>query len=77
VCHQLSCRLYDTREKHLIQSFVDDVMDLVELQPNKEALVRTHSTVSSHIDRCCTGARELAQAVPWCLGGCYIERMLH
>lgn len=33
-------RLYDTREKDLIESFVDDVLDLVELQPNKDALVR-------------------------------------
>lgn len=32
-------RLYDTRDKHTIESFVDDVLDLVELQPNKEALV--------------------------------------
>lgn len=32
-------RLYDTREKHLIESFVDDVMELVELVPNKDALV--------------------------------------
>jgi hypothetical protein len=38
----LSCvlhRLYDTRDKHLIEAYVDDVMDLVELQPNKDALV--------------------------------------
>jgi len=32
-------RLYDTREKELIESFVDDVMELVELQPNRDALV--------------------------------------
>ena len=33
------CRLYDTREHSLIESFVDDVMELVELEPNKDALV--------------------------------------
>eukprot|EP00878_Enallax_costatus_P036482 GHUV01040973.1.p1 GENE.GHUV01040973.1~~GHUV01040973.1.p1 ORF type:complete len:312 (+),score=73.72 GHUV01040973.1:315-1250(+) len=32
-------RLYATREKALIDSFVDDVMDLVELTPNRDALV--------------------------------------
>lgn len=43
------CRLYDTREKHLIESFVDDVLDLVELQPNKNALVRhTHTLCGTH-----------------------------
>jgi hypothetical protein len=32
-------RLYDTRDTAMIESFVDDVVDLVELQPNKDALV--------------------------------------
>jgi energy-coupling factor transporter ATP-binding protein EcfA2 len=31
--------LYHTRDKALINSFVDDVMDLVELTPNRDALV--------------------------------------
>jgi hypothetical protein len=35
----LSCRLYDTREKGLIDEFVDDVLELVELEPNRDALV--------------------------------------
>lgn len=35
-----ACRLYDTRDKALIEEFVDDVMELVELQPNRDALVR-------------------------------------
>lgn len=33
-------RLYHTRERGLIESFVDDVMQLVELTPNRDALVR-------------------------------------
>jgi hypothetical protein len=36
----LPCRLYDTREKERIESFVDDVMELVELRPIGDALVR-------------------------------------
>lgn len=42
VAHTTSCplRLYDTRDKELIESFVDDVLELVELGPNRDALVR-------------------------------------
>jgi len=42
----LLARLYDTREKELIESFVDDVMELVELEPNKDALVRLAATTT-------------------------------
>lgn len=41
-----TARLYDTREKELIESFVDDVMELVELEPNKDALVRLVATTT-------------------------------
>lgn len=41
----LRCRLYDTREKELIESFVDDVMELVELRPIGDALVRAGKRV--------------------------------
>lgn len=34
-----TCRLYDTRDKAVIEEFVDDVLDLVELGPNRDALV--------------------------------------
>lgn len=33
-------RLYGTRDKARIEAFVDEVMGLVELTPNRDALVR-------------------------------------
>eukprot|EP00879_Flechtneria_rotunda_P006755 GHRR01007099.1.p1 GENE.GHRR01007099.1~~GHRR01007099.1.p1 ORF type:complete len:1177 (+),score=387.98 GHRR01007099.1:1343-4873(+) len=32
-------RLYDTQNKHMVEAFVDEVMELVELIPNRDALV--------------------------------------
>jgi hypothetical protein len=32
-------RLYEGREKHLLEAFVDDVLELVELTPNRDTLV--------------------------------------
>jgi hypothetical protein len=46
----LSCRLYDTREKGLIDEFVDDVLELVELEPNRDALVRRDTGLATRHD---------------------------
>jgi hypothetical protein len=38
-------RLYEGREKHLLEAFVDDVLQLVELSPNRDTLVRAHGSL--------------------------------
>lgn len=59
------CRLYDTREKHLIESFVDDVLELVELQPNKNALVRhTHCVAHTALPALCPACLAGAPGMP-------------